>query len=118
MTLNNIGKKTKRAIIAYLKEINEYRKIEEHLLIDNTAYQFQLYMQTVTAAEQAMAAGDTTLSIKLHSTAQKFYVNYQNNLKTIGVSAIQRKKLAKEEPTAHSEGSIFTIIQEARNENN
>ena len=112
MTLNDTGKKIRRAIIKYLKEIKEHRKVEEILLIDNTALQYQLWVAMLDQATDAMA-DDTNLALKLHATAQKFYVNYTNNLKTLGISAIQRKKLNPQQED-EEDNEILNILEDLK----
>jgi hypothetical protein len=115
MTLNTTGKRIQRQIIKYLKEINEYHKVEEGILIESTAMAYQMYDKYLNEAENLMQDPDSQiLGLKFHALSHKFYVNYTANLKTLGISAIQRKKLdftPEEEPT---EGSIFDKIDAAR----
>jgi len=114
MTLNETGKKIKRALIKYLKEIEEYRPIENTLLIENTAMAYQMYEKYLEEAEATML-NDQNLGLKLHALSAKFYVNYITNLKTLGISAIQRKKLNQQEKSKDDEESIFKAIKNARN---
>ena len=109
MTLNETGKKMKRAIVKYLKEIKEYKRIEEAIIIDSTAFQWQKYDEFMQLSELNMAE-DPSMGLKLLSAAQKFYVNYTTNLKTLGISAIQRKKLNHEQEEEVKDDSIFTAI--------
>ena len=113
MILNKTGKKIKSALIKYLKEIDEYRPIENTLLIENTAMAYQMYEKYLGEAEGAMG-DDPNLGLKLHALSAKFYVNYITNLKTLGISAIQRKKLNQQEKSKDDEESIFEAIKNAR----
>ena len=109
MTLNDTGKKIKRALVKYLKEINEYHKVEETILIDNTAVAYQLYEKYLNNAELLMQDSDSQiLGLKFHALSGKFYVNYVTNLKSLGISAIQRKKLQFTPEEAPQEDSILT----------
>lgn len=112
MELNTIGKKIKRSIIAYLKEIGQHRKIEETILIDSTAKAYELYLKYLEKAEYEMefADDDCVLGLKLHALSGKQYVMYTTNLKTLGISAIQRAKLEIIEKEEVKPDSIFEKI--------
>ena len=107
--LNDTGKKIERAIIKYLKEIDEYRPVEKTLLITNTAHQYQKYIEYLDLSDKALA-DDTNMALKLLAAAQKFYVNYTTNVKTLGISAIQRKKLQKQQDTDNEESEILQAL--------
>ena len=109
MTLNNIGKKQKRSIIAYLKEINEHHKLEETILIESTAIAYQMYVKYLDDAELLMQDPDSQiLGLKFHALSGKFYTTFVTNLKCLGISAIQRKKLQFTPEEAPQEDSILT----------
>ena len=110
MELNKLGCKIKGGIIEYLKQINEYHEIEEAILLDSTALAYQLYDAYLTKAEYEMLE-DTVLGLKLHALSQKYYINYTNNLKVLGISAIQRKKLGYVEEEEVKEGGVIDILQ-------
>lgn len=92
LKLNPDGKKIKKAIIEYLKAINEYQENEDQTLIIPTAILYQSFVKYLEKAEDIFDE-DEVLSLKLHALSSKYFVNYSNNLKTLGFSAIQRKKL-------------------------
>jgi len=109
MELDGLGLKIKKDIITYLKEIKEYHEIEDKILLDSTAIAYQMYDKYLTAAEEEMLE-DTILGLKLHALSQKYYVNYTTNLKSLGITAIQRKKLGYVEEDEVKEDSIIAQI--------
>jgi len=115
MELDKVGSKIKEGIIEYLKEIGEYHKVEEDILLDSTAVSYQLYDKYLIIAEQEMLE-DVTLGLKLHALSQKHYVIYTTNLKSLGITAIQRKKLGFEVEEEVKDDSLVGILGKFHND--
>lgn len=115
MELNETGNKIKADIITYLKEIKEYHEIEVGILLDSTAVSYQLYDKYLMIAEQEMLE-DVILGLKLHALSQKHYVIYTTNLKSLGITAIQRKKLGFEVEEEVKEDSLVGILGKFHND--
>lgn len=114
MKLNEVGKSIKKGIIDYLKEIDEYRKVEEIILIDSTAKSYELYIKYQDLAEAEMNNDDDDeklLALKYHALSSKQYVMYTTNLKTLGVSAIQRAKIKIVQEEDEDEDNILSVIK-------
>ena len=116
ITLNYDGKKIRDAVKEYLIEIDKYKEVEQTLIIQDVATNHQLYIKYLDKSEELFDKDDIANSIKIHALANKFFINYTNGLKTLGVSAIQRKKLALVEPEKEEENSIFKQIENALSE--
>ena len=108
MKLNTIGQKTKLNLETYLKAVNQYNPDEVELLIDNVAYQYQSYTKY-----QNLAENQDKIDHKLFGLANRFYINYVDSLKTLGISPNGRKKLSIVEPEVESETSLSNIIKNA-----
>ena len=108
--LNYDGKKIRDALVEYLKGINEYKEVEMALLIEDTARHHQLFIKHQDRAEELMDNDDYTEGVKVSTIANRAYINYTNNCKTLGISAIQRKKLTLAVPEPVNENSVVNAI--------
>ncbi len=108
-TLEPLGKKIKRELIKYLKHINQHEKLEETLIINSTARAYELYQKYLDKAEITML-DDEILAFKLHDLSQKYYKTYSANLRTLGVTAIQRTKLEKTEDDTDTTDSLLEKV--------
>ena len=109
--LNITGKEIKRVLTSYLKEIDQYHKLEDKLILESTARSYQDYITHLELAESAI--GDIAAFKLYHNLSNRFYVNYVNNLKMMGVGPVQRKKLALDQSDDDEGPNILQDIANA-----
>lgn len=108
MKLDYVGNKMKLSIEGYLKSIDQYNEHEAAMLVDDTAYIYQLYANNMQEAEKNGSMHENFY--KQNTLAGKQYIQFISNLKQLGVGVSQRAKLFidKEE---EDDTSIFTAIK-------
>ena len=109
--LNSDGKKIKRSIVKYLKQIKQYNLEEIQLIVHDTCVVYQEYVRHLEIANEIGHKDENFF--KHNSLSSKNYINYTNALKSLGIGVMSRKKLSWEEEVK-DDHSILSVIAKAR----